>query len=155
MRASDELVEDPRDLLRRMPVSEGLGLRARGVELLDRVEDVLRLRPDERVPAVLDRLDPLRLVPQGDARDAEEVRLLLDAAGIREDLRRPHQQRDEVEVVDRLDGLYAGAERFPQPERFQVLPRPRMDREHDRPTRAAERADDALEYLPVVHVARS
>src|SRR6266540_3812120 len=119
MRASDELVEDPRDLLRGMAVPEGLGLRARGVELLDRVEDVLRLCADQCVPAVFDRLDPLRLVTERDARDSEEVRLLLDAAGIREDLRRAHQQRDEVEVVDRFDRLDAGSERLPESERLE------------------------------------
>src|SRR5881409_2771143 len=79
MRRSHELVEDQRDLLRGMAVPERLRLRAGRIELLDRIEDVRGIGPHERVPSVLDGLDPLRLVAEGDARDPEEIRLLLDA----------------------------------------------------------------------------
>src|SRR2546430_5187798 len=53
-------------------------LRAGRIELLDRIEDVCGIGPHEGVPSVLDGLDPLRLVAEGDARDPEEIRLLLD-----------------------------------------------------------------------------
>src|SRR3989475_9212846 len=103
---SHELVEDQGDLLRGMAVPERLRLRAGRIELLDRVEDVRRVGPHEGVPTVLDGLDPLRLVAKGDARDAEEIRLLLDAAAVRDDLRCAHQERDEIQVVDGLDRLH-------------------------------------------------
>src|SRR3972149_6310580 len=109
---SHELVEDPCDLLRRMPVPEGLRLRPRGIEVLDCVEDVLRLRAHEGIPAVLDRLDPLRLIAERDAGDAEEVRLLLHAAGVRDDLRGVHEEGDEVEVVDGGDPAAPSAARL-------------------------------------------
>src|SRR5947209_11665581 len=77
---SHELIENPRDFLRRVAVADGLRLRARGIEFLERVENVLRLRSDERVPAVLHGLDPLRLVAERDAWHPEKVGFLLDAA---------------------------------------------------------------------------
>src|SRR3989475_7090395 len=83
MRRSHELVEDQRDLLRGMAVPERLRLRAGRIELLDRIEDVRGIGPHERVPSVLDGLDPLRLVAEGDARDPEEIRLLLDRKSTR------------------------------------------------------------------------
>src|SRR2546429_9631284 len=89
-----------------MTVPERLRFRPLGVELLDRVEDLVRLCPDEGVPAILQGLDPLRLVAQGDARHAEEIGLLLDPAAVREDLRGSNEEGDEVQLVDRLFRLY-------------------------------------------------
>src|SRR2546428_10635807 len=121
MRRSHKLVEDRGDLLGGVAVPERLRLRAGWIELLDRVEDVRGLRPYEGVPAVLHGLDPLGLVAEGDARHAEEIRLLLDPAAVRDDLRRPHQERDEIEVVDRLDRFQLLAPPLPQAERLEVL----------------------------------
>src|SRR5947199_8644661 len=100
MLRSHELVEDEGDLLGGVAVAEGLRLRPGGIELLDRVEDVLRVCPHDVVPTVLDGLDPLRLVAQGDARDAEEVRLLLHSAAVRYDLPRAHSDGDATQIHD-------------------------------------------------------
>src|SRR2546425_10083411 len=151
MRQSNELVQDQGDLLRRMAVPERLRLRAGRIELLDRIEDVRGVRPHERVPTVLDGLDPLRLVAKRDAGDAEEIRLLLHPAAVRDDLRGAHQERDEIEVVDGLDRLHLRPQRLPQAERLQILPRTRMDRENDGPAGSDERLDDALETRAVAH----
>src|SRR5438876_9897816 len=118
---SHELVQDPCDLLRRMAIPERLRFRPLGVELLDRVEDLVRLRPDEGVPAVLQGLDPLRLVAQRDAWYAEEVGLLLDPAAVRDDLRGPHQKRNEVQAVHRLDRLDLRSAAVPQGGRDEAL----------------------------------
>src|SRR5213080_4669730 len=150
-RGSHELVEDQGDLLRGMAVPERLRLRAGRIELLDRIEDVCGVRPHEGVPTVLDGLNPLRLVAQGDAWDAEEVRLLLHAAAVRDDLRGAHQERDEIQVVDGLDRLHLRPQRLPQAERLQVLPRARMNREHYGPAGSEQRLDDAPENFAVVH----
>src|SRR3989475_2838467 len=151
MRRSHKLVEYRGDLLGRVAIPERLRLRAGWVELLDRVEDVRGLRPYEGVPTVLHGLDPLGLVAEGDARHAEEIRFLLHPAAVRDDLRRAHQERDEIEVVDRLDRLHLRAQRLPQAERLEVLPRARMDREDDGPARSDQRVNDAFEGLAVVH----
>src|SRR5438128_11096246 len=84
---SHEFVENPGNLFGRMAVPERLRFRPLGVELLDRVEDLVRLRPDEGVPAVLEGLDPLRLVAQRDARHTEEIGFLLDPAAVGNHLR--------------------------------------------------------------------
>src|SRR2546430_1341023 len=152
---SHELVEDAPDLLGRVAVPERLRLRPLRIEFLDRVKDFVRLRPDEGVPAVLQGLDPFRLVAKCDARHAEEVRLLLDPAAIRHDLRRPHEERDEVQVVDRFDRLHLRSEAIPQVERDQILAGPRVDREHDRPPGVDEGLDDRREGPLVVHVLRA
>src|SRR2546428_6136913 len=143
MRRSHELVEDQRDLLRGMAVPERLRLRAGRIELLDRIEDVRGIGPHERVPSVLDGLDPLRLVAERDARDAEEIRLLLDAPAVRDDLRRAHQERDEIQIVDRLARLPLRPQRPPQAERRQVLPPAPGDREPPWPAGPARRLDAA------------
>src|SRR5207302_7426372 len=139
---SHEFVENPGDLLRRMAIPERLRFRPLGVELLDRVEDLVRLCPDEGVPAVLQGLDPLRLVAQRDAWYAEEVGLLLDPAAVRDDLRGPHQKGNEVQVVDRLDRLDLRLQAVPQAEGDEVLAGPRVDREHDGPPGVDEGYDD-------------
>src|SRR2546430_12213833 len=149
---SHELVEDAPDLLGRVAVPERLRLRPLRIEFLDRVKDFVRLRPDEGVPAVLQGLDPFRLVAKRDARHAEEVRLLLDPAAIRHDLRRPHEARDEVQLVDRFDRLHLRSEAIPQVERDQILAGPRVDGEHDRPTGVDECLADSREGLLVVSV---
>src|SRR5947208_16992776 len=113
MLRSHELVEDEGDLLGGVAVAEGLRLRPGRIELLDRIEDVLRVGPDDGVPTVLDGLDPLRLVAQGDARDAEEVRLLLHAPAVRDDLPRAHQEGYEIQVVDRLARFNIVPQRLP------------------------------------------
>src|SRR2546425_11667487 len=128
MRRSHKLVEDRGDLLGGGDVPERLRLRAGWIYLLYRVEDARGLRPHEGVPTVLHGLDPLGLVAEGDARHAEKIRLLLPPAAIRDDLRRPHQERDEIEVVDGLDGLHRRSQRLPEAERLEVLPGARMDR---------------------------
>src|SRR2546430_10013824 len=89
-----------------MTVPERLRFRPLGVELLDRVEDLVRLRADEGVPAVLEGLDPLRLVAQRDAGHTEEIGLLLDPAAVGNHLRGSHEEGDEVQVVDWLDRFY-------------------------------------------------
>src|SRR5947199_53303 len=150
MLRSHELVEDEGDLLGGVAVAEGLRLRPGGIELLDRIEDVLRVGPDDGVPTVLDGLDPLRLVAQGDARDAEEVRLLLHAAAVRDDLPRAHQEGDEIQVVDGLDRFHLGPQRLPEAERLQVLARARVDREHHGPAGLDQRLHDPLEGFAVV-----
>ncbi len=66
---------------------------------------------DERVPARLHRLDPLRRLAQRHARDAVEVRLLLRAAGVGEQRPGAAQQRRELQVAGRLAHLDGGAER--------------------------------------------
>src|SRR5207245_4111782 len=86
-----------------------------------------------------------------DARDAEEIRLLLHAAAVRDDLRGAHQESDEIQIVDRLDRLHLRPQRLPEAERLQVLPRARVDREHDGPAGSEQRLDDALEGRAVVH----
>src|SRR5437667_8788275 len=147
---SHELVQDPGDLLRRMTVPERLRFRPLGVELLDRVEDLVRLCPDEGVPAVLQGLDPLRLVAQRDAWYAEEVGLLLDPAAVRDDLRGPHQKGNEVQVVDRLDRLDLRLQAVPQVEGDEVLAGPRVDREHDGPPAVGQGFHDPRPGLLVV-----
>src|SRR3989304_6157354 len=102
-------------------------------------------RADDGVPALLDRLDPLRLVPEGDARHAEEVRLLLDATGIRRDLLRLHQEGEEVEVVDRVDRGDLSPKGLPQPEGLQVLPVPGGEGECDGTPAPHEGVDDPPE----------
>src|SRR5438445_13893625 len=123
MRRLHKLVEYRGDLLGRVAVPERLRLRAGWIELLDRVEDVRGLRPHDGVPTVLHGLDPLGLVAEGDARHAEEICLLLHPAAVRDDLRRPHQERDEIEVVDWLDGLNRSLQRRTVAERLVVHPR--------------------------------
>src|SRR5438445_596657 len=150
---SHELIENPRDFLRRVAVAERLRLGARGIEFLERVENVLRLRSDERVPAVLHGLDPLRLVAERDAWHPEKVGFLLDAAAVRDDLGRAHQEGDEIEVVDGLDRLHLRPQLLPEPERLQVLSCPRMDGEDDRAVGTGQRVYDSREHVPVVHVA--
>src|SRR2546428_89423 len=134
MRRSHKLVEDRGDLLGGVAVPARLRLRAGWIEPLDPVEDVPGLPPHEGSPPVLDRHDPRGLDAEGDARHAEKIRLLLPPAAIRDDLRRPHQERDEIEVVDGLDGLHRRSQRLPEAERLEVLPGARMDREYDGPT---------------------
>src|SRR5207247_3055743 len=103
------------------------------VYLIDRVESLVRLCPDEGVPAVLQGLDPLRLVAQRDAWYAEEVGLLLDPAAVRDDLRGPHQKGNEVQVVDRLDRLDLRLLAVPQVEGDEVLAGPRVARDSHGP----------------------
>src|SRR6267378_4272988 len=149
---SHVFVENPRNLFGCVTVPERLRLGPFRIEVPDGMEDFLRVGPDEGVPTILQGLDPLRLVPKGDARHAEEIRLLLDPPAVRDDLRGPHQQRDEVQVVDWLDGLDLGREAVPQAEGDEVLAGPRMHREDDLLAGIHEGLDDGREGLLVVHV---
>jgi hypothetical protein len=66
---------------------------------------------DEHVRALRDGVDPLRRRTDGDARHAVPVRLLLEAAGVRDDHARLRCERGELEVAQRLDQADVVAER--------------------------------------------
>ena len=55
---------------------------------------------------------PLRVRPDGQAWDTENGRLLLDPAGVGHDDRGAADERDEVEIAERLDDLHAAGFRY-------------------------------------------
>ncbi len=73
--------------------------------------DRRRVEAEQRVGAGADRHRALGVVAQGEAGDAEVGRLLLDPAGVGEDGAGVGQQREEVEVAERLDQVQARAAR--------------------------------------------
>src|SRR3954451_19745390 len=84
------------DQIGRMAVAvKGWVLGARA-SLAGRVHDLAGVGAHEAVPAGLDGLDPFRVFTQRHARDLVPVRLLLDAAGVREDDARLGGQRRKV-----------------------------------------------------------
>src|SRR3954470_13982318 len=71
------------------------GCRAPPVDERGNVTDALGLETEQRIGAVADGHGPFRVVTQGEAGDAQERRLLLDAAGVREDRVAPLDQAQE------------------------------------------------------------
>ena len=65
--------------------------------------DPLRREPEERIGAELDGDRALGVVAQREARDAQERRLLLDAAGVRQHPRRRGHEREELEVAEGIE----------------------------------------------------
>ncbi len=66
----------------------------------------LGIEIDQRVPADVDRLDPLGVRAQGDAGHPGKVRLLLDASGIGQHRARSAEQRGELGVAQRLGHVH-------------------------------------------------
>jgi hypothetical protein len=73
----------------------------------------------EHVASDLDRHGSFRILAQGQAWDSQEGRLLLDAAGIRDDHGRVAFQRERIQIVQRIP-----ADRAPET----VLFSPRLSR---------------------------
>ena len=82
-------------------------LAARSASAAGMLGDRRRVEAEQRVGAGADRHRPLGVVAQGEAGDAEVGRLLLDAAGVGEHGAGVGDQREEVEVAERL-GRAAG-----------------------------------------------
>ena len=89
-----------------------------------------RVEAEQGVGAGADRHRALGVVAQGEAGDAEVGRLLLDPAGVGEDGAGVGEQREEVEVAERL-GEHAGPG-CSAPASLHHLAGPRVDREDDR-----------------------
>ena len=70
-----------------------------------------------------DRDRPLGVGPDGQAGHAQDRRLLLDAAGVRDHDRRPADEREEVDVAQRVDDPQALARRAGRPPRATGRPR--------------------------------
>ena len=103
-----EHVDDPAGGVRR-PIPPGWQVgreRTAGQQLWD-LEDPLGIEPEQRVRAdrACDR--SLGVCTQREARDSEERRLLLNAAGIGEDAGRVLDQAEELEVSDRVESVAA------------------------------------------------
>ena len=88
-----------------------------------------RVEAEQGVGAGADRHRALGVVAQGEAGDAEVGRLLLDAAGVGEDGAGVGEQREEVDVAERLGEQQAG---MLGRDRLHLLARARVDREDDR-----------------------
>ena len=97
---------------------------------------------DEGVPAALDGLDPFRAVAQRDARRAEDVGLLLHAAGVGDDGAGVAGQRQGVEVTDGLGEDDVVAEPAVQPLGLDGQPRARVQSDEDRLVECRQRAQD-------------
>src|SRR5438128_1763255 len=111
------------------------------------VLDPLHVEPEEAIRPSLDRDRPLGRLTQGEARHAQEGRLLLHAAGVGDDGRRSRLQRQEVEVAHWVDQKQPVVEGL----RADAGPRPRMHREDDRqlPAQALEARERAVEQRPI------
>ena len=96
-------------------------------------------RVDERVRAHQNRVDPLGRGPQRDARNPQPVRLLLQASRVGYDPARSGDEREHLEVADRLDLMHIG----PRMDAVLVqhLARSRVDREDEGPAGRVERGD--------------
>src|SRR5262245_57166354 len=96
------------DPFRGVPVSVQRRCVGGEVGVLQRLLELARIRRiDQYVRADTHGVDPLRARPKGDARDAEPVRLLLEASGVGHDARRGGDEREHLEVAegcDRLEG---------------------------------------------------
>ena len=94
---------DPRGSL---PVAEPGGVPpARTAGRISLSDDPAGIRAGEDVPAVLDRLDPLGVLPEGHAGHLEDVGLLLDTAGVGQDRPGAGKEGEHIEVGERLDEL--------------------------------------------------
>ena len=97
-----------------------------------RREHRLRPRADDDVRSLLHRDRPLGRLPKRDAGDAEDGRLLLDAAGVRQRERRTREEAEEVEVAERRQTWIPGVvEEPPRPKRLDPSRRPRVEGEDD------------------------
>src|SRR5205814_10478908 len=78
----------------------------RGDEAGD-LDYALRVQTEQRVGAQLARDRSLGVVPQGEAGDAEERRLLLDSAGVSQRPGGAVEQAEKLDVAERLEDLEA------------------------------------------------
>ena len=92
-----------RDPLALASPSPKIGGRSAGAGGAERRAEALGVDADERVPAGLDRVDPLGLLAQRDAGDAPQVGLALDAARVGGDACAPRSRASISRVGDRLD----------------------------------------------------
>ena len=109
----------------------------------DGCRERFRIVVDEHVRADRHRVDPLRRGPDGDARHAVPVRLLLQAARVRHDHACLRCERGELEIAERLDEAHVRAER--EAVFLQTSARARMDGEDDHLVDPIEAFDDASE----------
>src|SRR5262249_34020279 len=104
---------------------------------------------------LLDSYRPLRVVTQGEARDAEDGGLLLDTPGVGEDQTGMGQQLHEIEVAERF-GQSQVRRRLPRVA-LQRFASTRVDWEDDRQLtlEALDGLEQTTEDLGVVHVGRA
>ena len=106
----------------------------------------------------LHRLDPLGRVAQRHARDAGEVRLLLDAAGVGQHRARVAEQRGELEVARAAAAAAGAAPRSSSAEparRLEPRARARVERQHGRQRQREQQVDERTQPRGVVDVARA
>ena len=110
----------------------------------------------EPVGAALDRDRPLGVGPHGEAGDAQVRALLLKPARIGDDEAGRVEERDEVQVPQRVEQLDAARERR-EHVRVQRLPRARVHGKDDGQLRAdlAQSLEHLAEVVGVVHVGRT
>ena len=95
------------------------------------------LQRHKAIPARLDEFDPLRLFTHGQAGHAIEVSLFLHTAGVGDDGAGVALQLDHIQVAHRLDQAQGGLGLRQRSGALQGGAGARMQRQHDRPLRAA------------------
>src|SRR5215211_4941480 len=117
-----------------------LNRRPRGAGFLD---DSLRVRSRQPVPAQLDGLDPFRVLTERHTGNAVPVGLLLDPARVGEDHAGLRGESGEVEVTERRTCMHVPTQ--PVPLLLDCCCSPGMEWKDDRFLQGIQRLDDAAE----------